>query len=92
MTAVRRVHVRIRGRVQGVFFRASGAAGAGGGGGGGGVRNTFDGSVEAEFEGVPEAVQSMVAWCGEGSPGARVDSVEVQEEPPTGERTFRVAR
>ncbi|HET9310960.1 MAG TPA: acylphosphatase [Actinomycetota bacterium] len=92
MTGVRRVQVRIRGRVQGVFFRASCVERARALGVGGWVRNAFDGSVEAEFEGVSEAVESMIAWCQEGPPGAQVDSVEVRDKPPTGERTFRVAR
>ena len=40
------------------------------------VRNRADGSVEAEFEGGPDAVARMVAWCRLGPPRARVESKE----------------
>jgi acylphosphatase len=90
--AMRRVRVEVRGRVQGVFFRASCVDRARALGVGGWVRNTIDGGVEAEFEGVPDAVEAMVAWCREGPPGAGVESVDRYDEPPTGERTFRVVR
>jgi acylphosphatase len=86
------VHVRIRGRVQGVFFRVTCVERARALDVGGWVRNALDGSVEAEFEGTAAAVGSMIAWCREGPPGARVDGLEVRDEPPTGERTFRAAR
>jgi acylphosphatase len=78
--------------VQGVFFRASCVERARALGVAGWVRNALDGSVEAEFEGEPEAVGAMLAWCSQGPPSARVIGVEVREEPPTGERAFRVTR
>ena len=80
----------VSGRVQGVFFRASCASEASAHGLGGWVRNRYDGGVEAAFEGDPDAVTRMIAWCREGPPGARVRDVEVQDETPIGERTFRV--
>ena len=85
-----RVHVRIRGRVQGVFFRAEARARAESLGIAGWIRNAEDGSVEAAFEGDEERVQSMVGWCRRGPAGARVDDVEVESEEPTGETGFRV--
>ena len=78
--------------VQGVFFRASCAERARALGVAGWVRNTLDGRVEAEFEGEPGAVDAMVAWCSQGPPSARVVGVEVRDEPPVGERDFRVTR
>lgn len=48
------------------------------------VRNLPDGRVEAVFEGEPDAVDAMVAWCHRGPPRARVSSVEVLEEVPEG--------
>jgi len=89
---MRRVAVRVAGRVQGVFFRASCARRARALGLAGWVRNAQDGAVEAVFEGPPEAVDSIVAWCREGPSGARVDDVSVREEPPTGEHGFHVVR
>ena len=36
------------------------------------------------------AVDAAVAWCREGPRGARVEAAEVSEEPPAGEREFRI--
>jgi acylphosphatase len=86
------VHVEVTGSVQGVFFRATCIERAREFGVAGWVRNTLDGRVEAEFEGDDDAVGSLVAWCHEGPRSARVDRVDVREEPPTGERGFRAIR
>jgi acylphosphatase len=85
------VHVWIRGRVQGVFFRAEARARAESLGLAGWIRNAEDGSVEAVFEGDEERVRSMVEWCRRGPAGARVEDVEAQTEQPTGETDFRVS-
>ena len=74
------VHVWIKGRVQGVFFRAYTRDAAVKEGVAGWVRNLPDGRVEAVFEGDGEKVERMVAWCREGSPLSRVDHVEIREE------------
>jgi acylphosphatase len=86
----RRVHVRVSGHVQGVFYRADCAERARALGLTGWVRNTPDGRVEAAFEGEPAAVDEMVAWCRTGSKLSRVDDVEVRDEPPEGRAGFRV--
>jgi acylphosphatase len=88
--STRRVRVLIRGRVQGVFFRAETRARAESLGLSGSVRNRPDGAVEAVFEGDPERVESMVAWCRRGPEGASVEDVEVSSEEPSGERGFDV--
>ena len=85
-----RARVRVRGRVQGVFFRVEIRDRARSLGLVGWVRNCSDGSVEAVFQGEPERVQSMVDWCGRGPSGASVDSVDVNWEEPTDEAAFRV--
>jgi acylphosphatase len=91
---VKRVQVRIRGRVQGVFFRAETRSRAESLGLSGWVRNARDGSVEALFEGEPGRVDSMVEWSRRGPSGARVDEVEVSEPEPAAveqaDRGFRV--
>ena len=87
---MRCVRVRISGRVQGVFFRASCARRADELGLSGWVRNRPDGDLEAVFEGPDEAVEDIVAWCREGPPQARVDRVEVQAEPPRAKTGFRI--
>jgi acylphosphatase len=85
-----RAHARVRGRVQGVFFRAETQARARSLGLSGWARNADDGSVEAVFEGEPERVESMIEWCRRGPSGARVEDVEVDYEEPVGESGFRV--
>ncbi len=81
-----RAHLRVRGRVQGVYFRASLKRQADALGVGGWARNLADGSVEALLDGMHDAVEATIAWARTGPPGAFVESVEVSwpapEEPP----------
>src|SRR5579864_4386983 len=70
--------VVIRGRVQGVGYRAWVDYQARRLGLQGWVRNRRDGSVEAVFEGAEEVVTNMIASCRRGPPSSRVD--EVAEE------------
>lgn len=86
----RRARVRVHGRVQGVFFRQSTAQAAVREGVAGWVRNLPDGSVEAAFEGAPEAVARLVEFVRAGPPGAEVAGVEVADEPPEGLSGFSV--
>src|SRR5947209_16434750 len=72
-------HVLIRGRVQGVGYRAFVQEQARRLDLEGWVRNLRDGAVEAVFAGTEEAVAAAVSACHRGPPGARVDTVEVQE-------------
>jgi acylphosphatase len=85
-----RVRVQVRGRVQGVFFRAEARARAESLGVAGWIRNLPDGSVEAVFEGDEERVESMVGWCRGGPAGAEVEAVDIEREEPVGETGFRV--
>ena len=80
----------VHGRVQGVFFRDATRRLAERHGVAGSVRNTTDGTVEAVFEGSPDAVEKLVAFCGAGPRGAAVDRVEVYEESPEELSGFRV--
>jgi acylphosphatase len=79
-----RRRVVIHGRVQGVAFRDAMRRLAQEHGVTGWVQNNADGTVEAVFEGEPEAVERLVAFAHEGPPGARVDDVEVSEQDPEG--------
>jgi acylphosphatase len=90
VTARRRVRVIVRGRVQGVFFRQGAARAAAEAGVAGYARNLPDGSVEAAFEGAPEAVSRLVDFARTGPPDAEVEEIEVVEEPPVGARGFSV--
>jgi acylphosphatase len=82
--------VTIHGRVQGVWFRDTTRHEARERGVAGWVRNRSDGAVEAWFEGAPDAVGAVVAWCHEGPPRARVERVDVEEEQPRGLEGFSV--
>ena len=89
---VARRHIFVSGRVQGVTFRASTRRKAQELGVGGWVKNLPDGRVEAVFEGDEEDVKKMVEWCHKGPRLARVEDVEVEEENPKGEDSFRIRR
>ncbi len=83
-------HIRVTGRVQGVFFRAWAQDEAQTLGVSGWIRNCSDGSVEAQLEGEAEAINELVELLGEGPPGARVDRVEVEEADSEGLSGFEV--
>jgi acylphosphatase len=85
-----RKRVVVEGRVQGVGFRASCAAQARAFAVTGTVRNLPDGRVEAVFEGRPEAVAALVAWCERGPGYAHVTRTKVTDEDPIGETSFRI--
>ena len=77
-----RRRVVVHGFVQGVFFRDTVRRHAVGAGVAGWVRNNRDGTVEAVFEGDPDAVERLVGVCRRGPRGARVDQVDVLAEEP----------
>jgi len=86
-----RATVRIRGKVQGVFFRYSAKLEANRLGLTGWIRNCEDGDVQTTVEGPRERVAEFVDWCGLGPPGAMVSDLEVNESPATGDfSAFRV--
>jgi acylphosphatase len=80
-----RVHVFISGLVQGVNFRMATRREAETRRVTGWVTNAPDGRVEAVFEGDAPDVQRMVDWCHHGPSRARVERVEVETQPYTGE-------
>jgi acylphosphatase len=86
MGEIRR-RVVISGVVQGVWFRASTRDAARNAGVVGWVRNLPDGRVEAVFQGTPDQVSQAIEWCRKGSPGSRVEEVEIREEPTGDEFT-----
>jgi acylphosphatase len=85
-----RQRVVVHGLVQGVFFRDSLRERARQHGVAGWVRNTWDGTVEAVFEGEADAVDRLVSFCERGPRGARVERVEVDDEVPEGLTGFSV--
>jgi acylphosphatase len=75
-------HVMVRGRVQGVGYRAWVEHEALRRGLDGWVRNRRDGNVEAVFAGPPDAVAAMVAACRRGPSSARVEGVDARAASP----------
>jgi acylphosphatase len=86
-----RKRVVVHGLVQGVFFRDSTRRLARQHGVAGWVRNNPDGTVEAVFEGSPEAVERLVSFVRRGPRGAVVERVDVAEEEDEGLSRFTVA-
>ncbi|NVL91249.1 MAG: acylphosphatase [Desulfobacterales bacterium] len=80
-----RAHVVVDGRVQGVCFRMDTRGAALERKVKGWVRNLPDGRVEAVFEGEETDVKSMIKWCENGPPLARVGKLDVEWEPYTDE-------
>jgi acylphosphatase len=78
-----RRHLRITGRVQGVFYRDWFVGEARDLGIDGWVRNRADGSVEAVIEGAAEMVDTMIERAHTGSPAARVAHVAVSDDAPS---------
>lgn len=78
------------GRVQGVFFRDSTRREAERLGVSGWVSNRRDGTVEAVFEGPPDAVEAILGFCRAGPGEAEVERLEVAPEPPEGLGGFQI--
>ena len=89
-TSSKAVTVRIRGRVQGVWFRSWTAEEASSRGLSGWVRNRADGSVEALFAGPIAAVDGMLETCRQGPPMAVVRGVDIAQAAPPSESGFRL--
>ena len=86
------VHLLIKGKVQGVFYRKTAREVANDKGLTGWVRNTNDGNVEITASGTKEALQAFIKWCRMGPARATVTSVEVTPVPDQHFATFEVKR
>ena len=80
MKEAARVHLKVNGRVQGVYFRASTVEEARRLCLTGWVMNCPDSSVEVVAEGEREQLEKLVSWCRSGPPGARVREVRAEWE------------
>ncbi len=83
--AVKRLRATVRGRVQGVGFRASAASEARRLRLTGWVRNRLDGDVEVEAEGADDAAEAFLAWLRRGPSLAHVTGVDPQWLPAAGD-------
>ena len=87
----KQVHCIVRGRVQGVFFRAASQREARRLGLTGQVRNLSDGSVEIIAEGEDDRLKELIQWAQRGPSSARVDRVDARWRGYTGDFTdFRI--
>jgi acylphosphatase len=85
-----RRRVRAHGRVQGVFFRDSVRREAAPRGVAGWARNCADGTVEAVFEGPPDAVAAMADYCRAGPGHSDVSHLDEEGEQPEGLTHFEI--
>lgn len=88
-----RTHVLVKGRVQGVYYRASTREQALALGLTGWVRNLPDGRVEFEAQGRTSQVEQLITWAKQGPDHARVDEL-TQNRISTiaGEQSFQITR
>jgi len=87
---MKRLDVRVRGLVQGVFFRVATQRKAQELGVRGTVRNEADGTVYIVAEADEAAMSRFVAWCRNGPPSSRVDRVDLVEGEPVGFEDFEI--
>jgi acylphosphatase len=83
--AQKRIHLIIRGRVQGVYFRAATQREARRLGLTGWVKNRNDGSVEMLAEGEEDSIRDLASWASHGPTAARVENVDTRWRGYTGE-------
>jgi len=89
---MKHINIKVTGKVQGVFFRASTKAVADQMGVKGFVKNEKDGSVYVEAEGEPAILEMFVDWCKEGPEKAKVENVEIAEGELKNYRNFEVVK
>ncbi len=89
---MKRAHLFISGRVQGVFYRAFTKEVAESLGLKGWVRNLRDGRVEAVFEGDEDRISIAIERCKEGPPYAKVDNIEILWSDPEGLEDFEIKK
>jgi acylphosphatase len=87
---VKHFSLRVSGKVQGVFFRASTKEKAIELSLKGFVRNEPDGSVYIEAEGDENNLTLFKEWCSQGPRSARVDHLDIQEGDYKGFLDFKI--
>jgi acylphosphatase len=85
-------NIRVMGRVQGVYYRASTVDMAKSLGLKGFVLNEQSGSVYIEVEGEERVVNEMIEWAKNGPPLANVSAITVTDGAVAGFKTFEIRR
>ena len=83
--ALKQLQLTVKGRVQGVYFRASTQREARRLGLTGWVKNRADGGVEILAEGEEDEIKDLIAWANKGPSAARVERVDVRWRSFTGD-------
>ena len=86
------VHLSIKGKVQGVFYRQTAKRIAENLSLTGWIKNTGHGDVEARITGNREHIDQFITWCKSGPEKAQVTGVSVNEETETSFEYFEVIR
>ncbi len=81
---MKHLDIKVYGKVQGVFFRASAKEKASELRLNGYVKNDSDGSLNIEIEGEDAEVDKFKKWCEEGPPSAKVDRIDASIGPIRG--------
>ncbi len=89
---MKHLDIKVRGKVQGVFYRASTKAVADQLGIRGTAKNEADGSVVIEAEGESALLDMFLDWCKEGPENAEVTAVETNEGELKNYRNFEVLK
>jgi acylphosphatase len=89
---MKRISLRISGKVQGVFYRQSSMEKAEELGITGFAMNKDDGTVYIEAQGNDEDLQKFISWCESGPSRARVDTVFVNDMDLKDEKKFEIRR
>lgn len=85
-------HIIVKGKVQGVFYRASAKQKARELALGGWIKNTVEGNVEVMVTGEQQKIESFIQWCHKGPEEAIVTHVEVLQAPDQSFDSFNVLR
>lgn len=86
------IRLIIKGRVQGVFYRATAKDVAEQNGISGWVKNTAEGYVEIMATGSEEQLENFLQWCRQGPPRAQVTAIEQEKLPEQAFDGFRITR
>jgi acylphosphatase len=89
---MKHINIKVTGKVQGVFFRASTKAVADQMGIKGIVKNEKDGSVYIEAEGGESILPMFLEWCNEGPDKSVVENVTVEDGEVKNYRNFEVVK
>ncbi len=86
------IHLLIKGKVQGVFYRATSKKIADKLNLTGWIKNTINNNVEATVTGDEERLQQFINWCKNGPEKAEVEDVVMTKKPETPFIDFEIVR